>query len=113
MSELGMIRSMVARMGSDLEAARFLCHAACRAEDEHLPEAFARTLVAKYFTSTAAARAAADAVQIHGASGCHESARVARYYRDSKLMEILEGTTQIHEHLLGTIFLDQAGQLKS
>jgi alkylation response protein AidB-like acyl-CoA dehydrogenase len=111
--DVGMIRSLLARMGTDLEAGRFLCYAACRAEDQHLPEAFAKTLVAKYFTSTAAAKAASDAVQIHGASGCHESARVARYYRDAKLMEVLEGTTQIHEHLLGRIFLDQAQQIKS
>lgn len=109
--EIGMIQSLIARMGTNLEAARFLCYAACHAEDQHLPESFAQALVAKYFTSTAAAKAASDAVQIHGASGCHESSRVARYYRDAKLMEILEGTTQIHEHLLGKVFLDQASQL--
>jgi alkylation response protein AidB-like acyl-CoA dehydrogenase len=45
--------------------------------------------------------------------GCHESSPVARYYRDAKLMEILEGTTQIHEQLLGKIFVDQARQLRS
>ena len=113
LGDIGMIRSMIAKMGTDLEASRFLCYAACRAEDEHLPEAFAKTLKAKYYSSKAAVRAASDAVQIHGASGCLESSAVARYYRDAKLMEILEGTTQIHEHLLGKIFLDQARQLKS
>jgi alkylation response protein AidB-like acyl-CoA dehydrogenase len=111
--DLGMIRSLIARMGADFEAARFLCYAACRAEDEHLPEAFSKTLTAKYYSSRAAVRAAADAVQIRGASGCHESSPVARYYRDAKLMEILEGTTQIHEQLLGKIFVDQARQLRS
>ena len=98
---IGMIRSMIAKMGTDLQAARFLCYAACRAEDEHLPESFSKTLIAKYHSSRAAVRAASDAVQIRGASGCHESSPVARYYRDAKLMEILEGTTQIHEHILG------------
>ena len=107
LGNIGVIQSMIARMGTDLEAARLLCYAACRAEDEHLPESFAKTLMAKYHSSRAAVRAAADAVQIRGASGCHESSRVARYYRDAKLMEILEGTTQVHEHLIGKIFLDQ------
>jgi alkylation response protein AidB-like acyl-CoA dehydrogenase len=111
--DIGMIRSLIARMGTDLEAARLLCYAACRAEDEHLPQAFAQTLIAKYHSSRAAVRAASDAVQIRGASGCHESSAVARYYRDAKLMEILEGTTQIHEHILGKIFVDQARQLKT
>jgi alkylation response protein AidB-like acyl-CoA dehydrogenase len=109
--EFGMIRSLIARMGADLEAARFLCYNACRSEQEHVPEAFEKALTAKYFISRAAVRAASDAVQIRGASGCHESSSVSRYYRDAKIMEIIEGTTQIHEHLLGKIFVDKAGQI--
>jgi alkylation response protein AidB-like acyl-CoA dehydrogenase len=106
--EIGMIRSLIAAMGTDLEAGRLLCHNACRAQDDHLPEAFERALVAKYFTARAAVRAASDAVQIRGASGCHGSSAVSRYYRDAKIMEIIEGTTQIHEEMLGRIFVDQA-----
>src|SRR5205823_545112 len=49
--EMGMVRSLIARMGTDLEAGAFLCHNACRAEDDHLPEAFEKTLMAKYFAS--------------------------------------------------------------
>jgi alkylation response protein AidB-like acyl-CoA dehydrogenase len=105
--QFGMIRSMIARMGADLEAACLLCHDACHAEDEHLPETFEKTLIAKYFASRAAARAASDAVQICGASGCHASSAVSRYYRDAKILEIIEGTTQIHEDLLGKIFIDE------
>jgi alkylation response protein AidB-like acyl-CoA dehydrogenase len=105
--QFGMVRSLIARMGADLEAACLLCHDACRAEDEHLPEAFEKTLIAKYFTSRAAARAASDAVQICGASGCHASSAVSRFYRDAKILEIIEGTTQIHEDILGKIFIDE------
>src|SRR5205814_5678207 len=107
--DMGMVRSLIARMGTDLEAASALCHTACRAEDEHRPEAFEKTLMAKYFTSRAVARAASDAVQIQGAAGCHGSSAVSRYYRDAKIMEIIEGTTQIHEDVLGKIFVGQAG----
>jgi alkylation response protein AidB-like acyl-CoA dehydrogenase len=108
--DFGMIRSMLARMGADLDAAALLCLAACRATDDHLPEAFTKALVAKYFSSRAAVRAAADAVQIWGAAGCHEDAPVARFYRDAKVLEIIEGTTQIHEELLGRTFIDAASQ---
>ena len=108
--EIGMIRSLIARMGTDLEAGNFLCHNACRSEEDHVPEAFEKTLTAKYFTSRAAVKAASDAIQIKGASGCHESSPVSRYYRDAKLMEIIEGTTQIHEEILGKIFVGQAGR---
>jgi alkylation response protein AidB-like acyl-CoA dehydrogenase len=109
--ELGMIRSMVARIGTDLEAGKLLCHNACLAEDEHRPEVFEKTFVAKYFTSRAVVRAASDAVQIRGASGCHASSATSRFYRDAKIMEIIEGTTQIHEDMLGKIFVDQAGRI--
>jgi alkylation response protein AidB-like acyl-CoA dehydrogenase len=107
LGDIGMIRSLIAEMGTDLEAGSFLCHSACRAADENLPEAFEKALMAKYFTSRAAVRAASDAVQIQGAAGCHASSSVSRFYRDAKIMEIIEGTTQIHEHLLGGIFLGQ------
>jgi alkylation response protein AidB-like acyl-CoA dehydrogenase len=108
--DIGMIRSLIARMGTDLEAGSLLCHNACHAEEDHLPEVFEKTLMAKYFTSRAAVRAASDAVQIRGASGCHGSSPTSRYYRDAKIMEIIEGTTQIHEDILGKIFVDQAGR---
>jgi alkylation response protein AidB-like acyl-CoA dehydrogenase len=109
--DLGMIRSLIARMGTDLEAAGLLCHSACRAQDDHRPEVFERTLMAKHFTSRAAVRAASDAVQIRGAAGCHGSSPVSRYYRDAKIMEIIEGTTQVHEDILGKMFVDQAARL--
>ena len=111
--ENGMIRSLIARMGTDLEAGTLLCRDACRAADEHSPEAFEKALMAKYFTSTAAVKAASDAVQIRGASGVHGSAAVSRYYRDAKILEIIEGTTQIHEQLLGKMFVNQANRLRS
>jgi alkylation response protein AidB-like acyl-CoA dehydrogenase len=89
-----------------------LCHGACQAEDDHLPEVFEKTLMAKYFTSRATVSAASNAIQIQGAAGCHTSSPVSRYYRDAKIMEIIEGTTQIHEELLGKIFVDQARRLR-
>jgi alkylation response protein AidB-like acyl-CoA dehydrogenase len=110
--EIGMVRSLIARMGTDLEAGSLLCHYACQAQDAHLPEAFEKTLMAKYFTSRAAVSAASNAVQIRGASGCHGSSPVSRYYRDAKIMEIIEGTTQIHEDILGKMLVDQARRLK-
>ena len=108
LGDIGMIRSLIAEMGTDLEAGSFLCHSACRAADGNLPEAFEKAVMAKYFTSRAAVRAASDAVQIRGAAGCHGSSPVSRFYRDAKIMEIIEGTTQIHEHILGGMFVGQA-----
>ena len=49
-------------------------------------------------------------VSVWGAAGCHEDAPVSRYYRDAKILEIIEGTTQIHEELLGRAFIDAAAR---
>jgi glutaryl-CoA dehydrogenase (non-decarboxylating) len=106
--DLGMIQSLIAKMGANLEAAKLLCWSACRAEDDHIPETFTKAFIAKYFTSRAAVEAAADSVQIQGAAGCHESSPVARYYRGAKIMEIIEGTTQVHEFVLGKTFVHDA-----
>lgn len=110
--DFGMIQSLIAKMGTALEAAKLLCWNACRAEDERLPESYTKAFIAKYFTSSAAVEAAADAVQIRGASGCHESSPTARYYRNARIMEIIEGTTQVHEMILGKSFIQDANRLK-
>ncbi len=112
LGDIGMIRRLIARMGTDLAAGNLLCHNACRTEDEHAPEAFENALAAKYFTSQAAVRAASDAVQVRGAVGCHESSPTSRYYGSAKIMEIIEGTTQVHEDLLGKIYLGQRAMLR-
>ena len=109
--EFGMIRTLIARMATDLQAATLLCLSACRSEDEHAADAFEEAFTAKYFASRAAVSAASDAVQIRGAAGCHESSPTSRYYRSSKITEIIEGTTQIHEDLLGKMILGRSALL--
>ena len=78
-------------------AARLLCYRAGYLRQLNDPGASAETLVAKYFASKAAVRAANDAVQLHGANGLTEEFSVARLLRDAKVMEIIEGSTQIQE----------------
>ena len=57
---------------------------------------------AKYFTTTMLQKITSDAIQIHGANGCSNQFPVERFYRDAKIMEIIEGTTQMHEILIAT-----------
>lgn len=58
------------------------------------------TVVAKYVSSTSAARCAADAVQVLGSVAARDGHVVARAYRDAKLMELIEGTNEICRLLL-------------
>ncbi|MBE9042427.1 acyl-CoA/acyl-ACP dehydrogenase, partial [Oscillatoriales cyanobacterium LEGE 11467] len=41
-----------------------------------------------------------DAVQIHGAYGCSGESSVQRYWRDAKIMEIVEGSTQLLQTII-------------
>ncbi|MBI1873305.1 MAG: acyl-CoA dehydrogenase family protein [Acidobacteria bacterium] len=92
-----LIRRMLSDGLTNLAAARLLCYqAACR-RDAGDPRAVIDTFMAKYFASTMARRAADDCVQIHGASGCSGDYPAQRYLRDAKIMEIIEGTTQLQQ----------------
>ena len=96
-----LVSRMLGDMATDTMAARLLCHYAGVAKDRSEPSAVDFTLMAKYRASTVAVRAAADAVQIHGAQGIGAEGPVQRYYRDAKVLEIIEGTTQIQQNMLG------------
>jgi alkylation response protein AidB-like acyl-CoA dehydrogenase len=100
----GMIRQIITDMGVNLEAAQLLCLNAAMADDAHSPKAMEKTLIAKYYASRAAVRAAADTIQVMGAAGCHEDNPAARYYRNAKIMEIIEGTNQVLQRVLGKSF---------
>jgi glutaryl-CoA dehydrogenase (non-decarboxylating) len=92
-----LIRRLLSNMVVQLVAARSLCQEAGRLRDEGSTEALIYTSMAKYFAATSAARAARDAVQVHGASGCSAGIPVERYFRDAKILEIIEGTNEIHQ----------------
>jgi alkylation response protein AidB-like acyl-CoA dehydrogenase len=104
----GMIRQIITDMGVNLEAAQQLCLSASMADDAHLPKAIEKTLIAKYYSSRAAVSAAADTIQVMGAAGCHEENPAARYYRCAKIMEIIEGTNQVLQRVLGKSFSRRA-----
>jgi glutaryl-CoA dehydrogenase (non-decarboxylating) len=92
-----LIRQMITDMIANIKAARLLCYQAGYYKDAGDPRTLTETLVAKYFASTMATRVASNAVQIHGAHGCSGESSVQRYLRDAKVMEIIEGSTQLLE----------------
>jgi alkylation response protein AidB-like acyl-CoA dehydrogenase len=92
-----LVRRMLTDMVVALRSGRLLCEYAGRLKDERDPGTIIATWIAKYEASRAAARSAADAVQIHGASGCAAGHAVGRYYRDAKVMEIIEGSTELQQ----------------
>jgi len=97
-----LIQKMISEMVVNIKAARLLCYNAGYLRDIGAPESIMETWVAKYFASTMVNRVASDALQIHGANGCHNEYPIERYYRDARINEIIEGTSQMHEILIAT-----------
>ncbi|MEU3251201.1 acyl-CoA dehydrogenase family protein [Streptomyces sp. NPDC006997] len=93
--ELPLIRAKLSDMVTDARAARLLCRQAGETKDAGDPSTIMATWIAKYFASTAAARHATEAVQVHGANGMTPDYPVARLMRDAKVTEIIEGSTEI------------------
>jgi len=87
----------------DTEAARLLCLQAGDYRAAGDPNELSRTLAAKYFASRTAMRAASSAVQIHGANGCGNEYPVQRYFRDAKIMEIIEGSSQMQQIMIAKL----------
>ncbi|MFO0486349.1 MAG: acyl-CoA dehydrogenase family protein, partial [Sphingobacteriia bacterium] len=88
----------LAKMATDVEAARLLCLKAAREKDLDLP--FGQTAsMAKLFASKIAVDVAREAVQVHGGYGFVKEYHVERLYRDAKITEIYEGTSEI-QHIV-------------
>ena len=92
-----LIRQLISDAIANVKAARLLCYQAGYLKDIGDPQSIMETSIAKYFASTIATKVANDAVQIHGANGCSSEYDVQRYLRDTKIMEIIEGSTQIQQ----------------
>jgi butyryl-CoA dehydrogenase len=88
------IQWTLADMAAEIEAARLLVHRASFLKDRGLPYS-KEAAMAKLFAAEAAMRIAVKAVQIHGGYGYTREFNVERYFRDAKVTEIYEGTSEI------------------
>ena len=66
--------------------------------------------MAKCFASDTAMRVATDAVQLFGASGISSEYPINRYFRDAKVLQIIEGTNQIQRNIIGDSLLGRAAR---
>jgi short-chain 2-methylacyl-CoA dehydrogenase len=89
-----LIQAKLADIRSGVEAARLLTHRAAWLRDEGRPHTV-EAAIAKIIASETAVDATRQAVQVHGGYGFMEEFPVARFYRDAKVLEIGEGTSEI------------------
>ncbi len=93
-AEFGSIGDMLADMRTAIDAARMLTHHAARMRSASLP-CLTEACQAKLFASEMAERVCSKAIQIHGGYGYLEDYAVERHYRDARITQIYEGTSEI------------------
>jgi alkylation response protein AidB-like acyl-CoA dehydrogenase len=103
-AEFQPIQWKLADMAVALEASRLLVRRAAWLRDQGRPHT-AEASMAKLFASEAANRAATQAVQIHGGAGYLKDFPVERYFRDAKVTEIYEGTSEIQRIVIARSLL--------
>lgn len=103
-ADLQAIRWMIADMATDIDAARLLTYRAAALTDhgrKHTKEAS----MAKLFAASTAVEATRKALQIHGGYGYMTDLPLERYYRDAKITEIYEGTSEIQRLVISNELL--------
>ena len=99
-SEFQAIQHKLAEMHTNLEAARQLTYKSAWSVDNKQESLTTLASMAKEFASRIAVEAADEAVQIHGGAGYVDDFDVERLYRDAKITQIYEGTTEIQKNII-------------
>ena len=92
----------IAEVGTKIEAARCLLYKACMLIDEKKPFQ-KQAAMAKYYCSEVMKEAADVCVQIHGGYGLMEEYPAAQFYRDQRLLEIGEGTSEVQKIVISRL----------
>ena len=103
-AEFQIVQSKICDMSVGAATARLLVQD-CALALESGARARQLTSMAKMYASDVAQRSAADAVQVFGAAGVSPDHRVGRMYRDAKVLQIVEGSNDVHRALIGEIEL--------
>jgi len=105
------LRWMVADMATQTEAARHLVYRAAAMVDAGVTgKDLAPTMaMAKLFATDTAMRVATDAAQLFGAAGVSAEYPINRYFRDAKVLQIVEGTNQIQRDIIANGLMGRAG----
>jgi len=98
------IKWYLADMATEYEAAWLLTHRAAVAKDRHLRHS-KEAAMAKYKASETCEMCASRAIQIHGGYGYTKEFDPERYYRDAKITQIYEGTTEIMREVIARAIL--------
>ncbi|MBT6614264.1 MAG: acyl-CoA dehydrogenase, partial [Deltaproteobacteria bacterium] len=100
------IQNYLADMATEIDAGRLLLYRACALKDENKPFG-TEAAMAKLYCSSVANRTTNLAMQIHGGYGYSKEYDVERYFRDAKVTEIYEGTSEVQRLVISRAVLSQ------
>ncbi|HKH16741.1 MAG TPA: acyl-CoA dehydrogenase family protein [Solirubrobacteraceae bacterium] len=106
-ARLGAIQQKLADMQTEIEAARALVWRAARLKEAGHPHTV-EGAQAKLFASAVARRQTGEAIQVLGGYGYTKEFPAERYYRDAKVTEIYEGTSEIQRLVIARALLGEA-----
>ncbi|MET0464659.1 MAG: acyl-CoA dehydrogenase family protein [Chitinophagaceae bacterium] len=109
---LGGVRTMIADAAVAVHAGRRLCEHAAHSRTERSVDLIHDTITAKYFTSRAAVQITNNAVQLYGANGCSSQFLPERLLREAKILEVIEGTSQVLQEVIADYALTKYSPLK-
>lgn len=107
-ADFQIVQSKITDMVVGVETSRLLVRATAEALQRG-ERARKLTSMAKMYASDVAFRSAADAMQIHGASGVSSEYRIGRLFRDAKVLQIVEGSNDLHRSLIAEMELGLRG----
>lgn len=109
-AEHQLVQEKLARMATELDAARLLVYRAAYLRDASAGPVTREASQAKFFATEAAGRIIDEAVQIHGGLGLIHGHPVERLYRDARALRIYEGTSEIQQLIIAAQLLKDSDE---
>lgn len=95
-----LIQAMIADAATAIEAGRALCEKVAAMRAENHKDAVIQTTIAKQHNATMATKVCSDGLQLHGANGLSPDFPIERLFREARVFEIIEGTTQVLQQMI-------------
>ena len=102
--EYQLVQEMLTKMIVLTRASETYCKEVAEIREKCEPNSILETMSLKYFSTKVASKVTNLAVQLFGANGCCDKYPIERYFRDARINEIIEGSSQMHEIIICLLY---------
>lgn len=108
-----LIQEMIANAVANIHSTRAFLEKVASLRQQNHQDSVNETIIAKYLTSKIAMQIATDAVQVHGGNGFYNKYPVERLFREAKVLEVIEGTSQVLQNIISLYGLKKYYKINS